>query len=121
MDYREQSVALTKIVLNRFPQIMDDLGCIVVDCIYVHAKGTFCCLALADSWITGNRQPTPEQIATLRDLFGVGVGDTVTPADNEPMWWITRDSQHWRYRHKRDSLKQYRPWDVEPKPNPADF
>ena len=112
MDYQELSMALTEIVRNRFPQIVDQLGWVIVDCVYVHGEGTYCCIALSDSWVTGNHKPTPEQIATLRDFFGIGNGGLATLADNEPMWWATRDSQHWHYRHKRDDLREYRPWDL---------
>jgi hypothetical protein len=115
MDYQELSMALTEIVRDRFPDIADQLGWVVVDCVYVQGKGTFCCIALSDSWVTGNRKPTPEQITTLRDFFGIGKGDTMALADNEPMWWMTRDSQHWHYRHKRDDLREFRPWDPKGK------
>lgn len=68
---------------------MGQLGWVIVDCIWVHKKGTFTCIALSDSWATGDHMPTVEQIATLRYE-----GDATALADNEPnMWWMDLNSR----------------------------
>lgn len=94
---------------------MEQIGWLTIDCVWVHDKGTFCCLAMADSWITGHRKPTSEQIATLREYFKVGEEGVEALEDNKPMWWIYLMSQEWHYRRRRDDLAEYRPWDVRPK------
>ena len=112
MLFHEISHKLSEILRRQFPQIMEQLGWVVADCVWVHGKGGYACLALADSWITGSRKPTSEHIATLREFFGIGKEDIVALADNEPMWWMDLNSHDWHYRHKRDELKKYRPWDL---------
>jgi hypothetical protein len=56
--------------------------------------------------------PPAEQIATFCDFFDIGKGDVIAFANNEPMWWMDLNSQYWHYHHKRDELKDYRPWDL---------
>ncbi|KAJ3542156.1 hypothetical protein NMY22_g3614 [Coprinellus aureogranulatus] len=113
------TVALTAVIKKKFPQITDALGWIVVHPVMGYEGDkfkSFECIALADSWITGNRKPSPEHIETLREFFGIGKGEikTATPND-EPMWWMDLMVPHWHYRYRRDDLKEYRPWDVRRK------
>jgi hypothetical protein len=111
--YIELSQTFTSIVRERFPLIMDQLGCIVVDYVWAPGDEAFTLIALSDSWITGNRKPTPEQIAALRDFLGIRKEDVASLAESEPMWWVAVCSPQWHYRHRRDDLKEYRPWDLK--------
>ena len=122
-SYQRQTVVMTEGLRSRFPLIMDQLGWVVVERVLVHRddrpEECFTCIALADSWATGNRKPTADQIATLRDFFGIGKGD-IQALDNEPMWWMDLNSRYWLYARRRDRLKDYRPWDLKKKaPAPA--
>jgi Lon-like ATP-dependent protease len=111
-NYQGESVVLTESLRSRFPLIMDQLGWVIIDCVWIHGKGAFTCIALADSWATGSRKPTADQIVTLRDFFGIGKGD-IQALDNEPMWWMDLNSQCWQYACRRECLRDYRPWDLE--------
>lgn len=116
LSYIGLSQTFTDIVRDRFPQIMEQLGSIVVDYVWAPGEEAFTCIALSDSWITGNRKPTPEQIATLRDFLGINKEAVPSLVESEPMWWAAVCSSYWHYRHRRDDLKDWRPWDITKKP-----
>ncbi|KAJ3519932.1 hypothetical protein NMY22_g12975 [Coprinellus aureogranulatus] len=111
-DYNKISADLTSVLRRQFPEIVEQFGWAFVARVMVHDKGLFFCLALADSWMTGNRTPLPEQIKAVREFLGIGKGGVQTLADNEPMWWSDLNCHQWHYRHKRDALRDYRPWDL---------
>ncbi|KAJ3505569.1 hypothetical protein NMY22_g17539 [Coprinellus aureogranulatus] len=108
---------LTGLIRKKYPQVTDALGWVVVHSVMNYEGDKYKrlkCIALADSWITGNRKPAPEHVETLREFLGIGSGGFQTATlDNGPMWWVDLIVPQWHYRHKRDDLRDYRPWDLE--------
>ncbi|KAJ3550144.1 hypothetical protein NMY22_g613 [Coprinellus aureogranulatus] len=112
-DYNKISADLTCVIWSRYPEIVQQFGWTFVARIMVHDKGLFFCLALADSWMTGNGKPSVDQINAVQGFLGIGKGAVVTLADNEPMWWADLNCYQWHYRHKWECLRDFRPWDFE--------
>ncbi|KAJ3550143.1 hypothetical protein NMY22_g612 [Coprinellus aureogranulatus] len=112
LNFRKLAENLTSVVRSQCPQVVEQFGWSLVTLVNVHSKGMIYCLALADSWMTGNRKPSDEQISALRGFFGIGKGDVVALADNEAMWWTGLEFSHWIYRHKWEHLRDCRPWDL---------
>ncbi|KAJ3517469.1 hypothetical protein NMY22_g13959 [Coprinellus aureogranulatus] len=110
VDYTEATLALNRVLNKQFPDIMKDLKWVFVTAVVTKDQTVESCIALVDSYIRGNRKPTPEQIQTLRQFFGIGEGSIQTLADNEPMWWIDWQHGAWTYQHSDDVLKKARPW-----------
>ncbi|KAJ3550139.1 hypothetical protein NMY22_g616 [Coprinellus aureogranulatus] len=112
----EASVILSKILRERFPRLMEDLGCVLIHPVVTYDGDmpvVRMCIALADSWITGNHKPSTEHIETLREFFGIGTGDLQALADNQPMWWMDLLAPRWEYCHEKERLRDFRPWDLE--------
>lgn len=111
------TVKLKKVLVKKLPHVIEALGWVVIHPIAVYEDGkykVFQCIALADAWITGNHKPSAERIETLRTFFHIGEGD-IKPVNDEPAWWIDMLVPHWHYRHKVGDLKDYRPWDLQPR------
>lgn len=109
------TVTLRKQLAKKLPEVMDSLGCVVVHPVTTNRDGKFKifqCIALADSWITGNRMPSAEHIQALRGFFHIGEGD-VQPINEEPQWWMDLLNPCWHYNYRREDLRQYRPWDLQ--------
>ncbi|KAJ3519934.1 hypothetical protein NMY22_g12976 [Coprinellus aureogranulatus] len=113
LDLHKLAEDLTSVVRSQCPQVVEQFGWSFIARVLVHDKGILYCIAVADSWMTGNNKPTAEQINTLREFFGIGKGNVIALADNEAMWWTELDSTQWHYRHKWEDLKEHRPWDLE--------
>lgn len=107
---------LTDVLTAKFPQIMEKLDWVFIANVWVNNEKMYPCIALCDSWITGNLKPTPEQIATLRDFFGIGDEGITTLDDNQPMWWLDLMSEQWHYATELEDLEELRPWDLRRNP-----
>lgn len=113
------TVKLKRELMKKLPRVVEALGWVVVHPITTFNREkeqfkTFQCIALADSWITGHRKPSAEHIRVLREFFRIGEGDIKTIND-EPMWWIDMLVPHLHYGYKMDNLRDYRPWDLQPR------
>lgn len=59
-DPDDLCVALTKVLTEKFPDIMEELESVFVANVWVHDREAYPCVVLCDSWITGSRKPTTE-------------------------------------------------------------
>jgi hypothetical protein len=85
LSYIGLSQTFTNKVRDRFPQTMEQLGSVVVDYVWAPGEEAFTCMALSDSWITGNHKPTLEQITALRNFLGSSKEATLLLVESKPM------------------------------------
>ncbi|KAF6748496.1 hypothetical protein DFP72DRAFT_788128, partial [Ephemerocybe angulata] len=110
IPWLDMTPLLNKILRKEFPEIMDLLGWVNVAPICVPSGDLVYCLALADSYSTGNEKPSNEHVETLRAYFGIGEGSTIALADNQPLWWLDYDQRVWCYKDSKRYNAENRPW-----------
>lgn len=114
---RKATVKLKKILSEKLPRVIEALGWVVIHPILIYEDGEYKelqCIALADSWITGNRKPSAEHVQILREFFHIGEED-IKPVKDEPAWWTDMIAPYWHYSYKKDDLRYYRPWELQPR------
>ncbi|KAF6748497.1 hypothetical protein DFP72DRAFT_572363 [Ephemerocybe angulata] len=115
IPWLDMTPLLNKILRQEFGEIMDLLGWVNVAPICLSNGRLAYCLALADSFSTGNEKPSDEHIETLRAYFGIGEGSTIALADNQPLWWLDYDCRFWRYKDSSCYNAENRPWMKKPR------
>ncbi|KAF5339195.1 hypothetical protein D9611_011227 [Ephemerocybe angulata] len=111
LKWKKITLPLNAVLWKQFPEIMDSLpGYVLVHPVVTENRGYKQCIALADSYVTGNRKPSHDDVNTLKEFFGIGEGSTQVLADNQAKWWIEYGQCTWTYMDSRKFNAKSKPW-----------
>ncbi|KAH6907502.1 hypothetical protein BKA70DRAFT_1283180 [Coprinopsis sp. MPI-PUGE-AT-0042] len=93
------ALLLNAILRERFPDIMARIKWVTFESVTGGGEMFGSCLALADSYETGNQRPPRADVEVLREYFGIGTEGLSAYEENRTLWWV--DSMHplWQWAH----------------------
>ncbi|KAH6907501.1 hypothetical protein BKA70DRAFT_1400955 [Coprinopsis sp. MPI-PUGE-AT-0042] len=93
------TLLLNKILRKRFPDTMARIGWVTLETVTGGNVTLGTCLALADSYETGNQRPSQADIDILRDYFGIGTEGLDAYKNNRTVWWVDSLYPFWQWYH----------------------